>query len=67
MVCPQCTTANLVQDVRDISSAYRGQSTVLSVASAAFCPACVDGMFERTEANRISAALLAFRQAVHAA
>ena len=64
---PAVRPTNLVQDVRDVSYAYGGQSTILSAVSSAFCPACVDGMFERTEANRISAALLAFRQAVNAA
>ena len=64
---PAVRPTNLVQDVRDVSYAYGGQSTILSAVSGAFCPACGDGVFERSEANRISAALLAFHQAVNAA
>ena len=67
MKCPVCAAANLVQDIRDIPYTYKGESTVLSAVSGAFCPACGEGVFERTEANRISAALMAFHKEVNAA
>ena len=67
MNCPVCASADWVQDTRDLPYTYHGQSTVLPAVSGAFCPACGEGVFERAESNRVSAALLAFHQAVDAA
>ena len=66
MKCPVCASADLVPDTRDLPYTYQGQSAVLRAVRGAFCPACGEGVFKRAEANRISAALLAFHHAVHA-
>ena len=67
MKCPVCAAAKLVHDTRDLPYTYKGEATVLSAVSGAFCPACGEAVFERAESNRISAAMLAFHKEVNAA
>ena len=56
-----------MQDTRERPYTYKGESTVLPAVSGAFCPVCGEGVLERAESNRISAALLAFHKEVNAA
>ena len=40
MKCPVCGAVELIHDTRDISYAYKGESTMIPAVTGEFCPAC---------------------------
>lgn len=66
MKCPVCGGAELVRDTRDVPYTYKGESTTISSATGAFCPACGEAVFEKSEAERISLSMLEFNKRVNA-
>lgn len=66
MKCPNCGRAKLVHDTRDLTYAYKGESTVLPGVTGDFCPACDEAVLDMAESARTSALMLAFNREVNA-
>ncbi len=60
MRCPICAKAELVQDVRDLAHAYKGEVTTIPAVTGDFCPVCGEAILGMTEAARVSALMLEF-------
>jgi HTH-type transcriptional regulator/antitoxin MqsA len=60
MQCPSCGAQGVQVECRDMSYAYRGQSTVITAVSGAFCNACSEAELHEGEAERLAAAVQAF-------
>ena len=66
MKCPSCGVGKLVRDTRDISYAYKGDSTTIPAVRGEFCPACAESVLAAAESKRVSAAMLEFNKEVNA-
>ena len=66
MKCPSCGVGKLVRDTRDISYAYKGDSTTIPAVRGEFCPACPESVLAAAESKRVSAAMLEFNKEVNA-
>jgi HTH-type transcriptional regulator/antitoxin MqsA len=66
MKCPICGEAQLMQDTRDISYTYKGESTTISEVTGEFCAACGESILDATESARVSAMMLDFNKQVNA-
>lgn len=67
MKCPVCGAADLIQDVRDLPYAYKGESTLIPSVTGEFCPACGEAVLDAGESARVSSAMLEFNKQVNAA
>ncbi len=67
MKCPVCGVAELVHDTRDQSYTYKGETTVLSAVSGAFCTACGESILNSEESLRTMDMMLEFHKQVNAA
>lgn len=65
MRCPTCSM-DMVMDTKDVEYTYKGESTKISDVHGEFCPACGESVLEAAEADRVSAAMLAFNKEVNA-
>lgn len=65
MRCVSCGAAKLVHDTRDVPYTYKGQSTTILGVTGDYCSTCGDSVHEGTEAQRYSAAVLAFNKEVN--
>ena len=65
MRCVSCGAAKLVHDTRDVPYTYKGQSTVILGITGDYCSTCGDSVHEGTEAQRYSAAIMAFNKEVN--
>lgn len=65
MRCPACSM-DMVMDTRDVEYTYKGETTKISDVHGEFCPACGESVLEEAEADRMSAAMLAFNKEVNA-
>ncbi len=66
MKCPVCGVAELVRDTRDMPYIYKGESTLISLVTGDFCPACGEAVLEKSESERISSLMLEFNKQVNA-
>jgi HTH-type transcriptional regulator/antitoxin MqsA len=66
MKCPICRKAELVQDTRDISYTYKGETTTIPAVTGEFCPACGEAILGAAESTRTSALMLGFNKQVNA-
>ncbi len=66
MRCPVCGVAELMRDTRDIPYIYKGESTIISLVTGDFCPACGEAVLEKSESERISSLMLEFNKQVNA-
>jgi HTH-type transcriptional regulator/antitoxin MqsA len=66
MKCPICGNAELVQDTRDISYTYKGETTTIPEVTGEFCPACSEAILGAAESARTSALMLEFNKQVNA-
>lgn len=66
MKCPNCGSAELIHDTRDIPYTYKGESTIIPQVTGDFCPACGEGVLESDEGRRTSDFMLAFNKQVNA-
>jgi HTH-type transcriptional regulator/antitoxin MqsA len=66
MKCPICSEADLVQDTRDISYTYKGETTTIPGVTGGFCPACGEVILNVAESARTSALMLEFNKQVNA-
>ncbi|SFU70329.1 type II toxin-antitoxin system MqsA family antitoxin [Pseudoduganella namucuonensis] len=67
MNCPICGAAELVHDTRDISYAYKGETTVLPQVTGDFCPACGESLLGVDESRRTMDLMLEFNKRVNSA
>lgn len=67
MKCPACGAADLIQDIRDLPYAYKGESTLIPAVTGEFCPACGEAVLDAAESARVSSAMLGFNKQVNAA
>ena len=56
----------MVRDTRDIPYIYKGESTIVSLVTGDFCPACGEAVLEKSESERISSLMLDFNKQVNA-
>jgi HTH-type transcriptional regulator / antitoxin MqsA len=45
MKCPNCASAELVCETRDMPYTYKGEATVIAGVTGDWCPACGEGLF----------------------
>ena len=62
MKCPCCGAAELVADCRSITATIKGEKITVSNVHGDFCPACGEGVLDRENGDRYSAALALARQ-----
>ncbi len=67
MKCPVCGAAELIHDTRDLTYTYKGESTVIPVVQADFCPACDESITDMAETERVMREMQAFNKQVNAA
>lgn len=63
MKCPACGAAELAHDTRDLTLDHGNGTVVVPEVTGAFCPACGEAVLEADQAQRVSAVLLAAREA----
>lgn len=66
MKCPTCGAPKLIQDTRDVTYTYKGESTILPTVSGKFCPACDESILDAEESRRTMDLMLAFNKQVNA-
>ncbi len=66
MTCPICMEADLHPDTRDLPYSYKGETTTIPAVRGEFCASCGEAVLDNEEADRISAAMLAFNKQVNA-
>lgn len=52
MKCPVCGAAELIRDTRDIPYTYKGETTLIPLVTADFCPACDESITDRAETEQ---------------
>ena len=67
MKCPVCGAAELIPDVRDLPYTYKGETTIISVVTGDFCPACSESVLAAAESDRVMREMRAFSKQVNAA
>lgn len=64
MKCPCCGAAELINDSRDLSYTYKGQTTYIPAVAGDFCPACGEVVLNREQGDRYSELVGAFQRQV---
>jgi len=67
MKCPCCGAAELVDDTRDLSFTYKGETMVVAAVTGKFCPACAESILDAHESDRVMKEMHAFTQKINAA
>jgi len=67
MTCPVCGATELIHDVRDLPYTYKGEETILPGIEGDFCPACAEGILDRTNSMKMSNLMSEFNKQVNAA
>jgi HTH-type transcriptional regulator / antitoxin MqsA len=67
MKCPNCGAAELLHDTRDMSYAYKGETTVFEAVRGEYCPACGEAVLDMDEAQRTGQLMIAFNKQINAA
>ena len=67
MKCPACGAAQLINDTRDVTYTYKGETTVIPAAAGEFCPACNESITDLSETDRVMREMQAFNRQVNAA
>ncbi len=67
MKCPVCGAAELIHDTRDLPYTYKGETTVIPMVTADFCPACGESITDMAESDRVMREMRAFSKQVNAA
>lgn len=66
MKCPVCGAAELIHDTRDLPYTYKGETTVIPMVTADFCPACGESITDMAETERVMREMRAFSKQVNA-
>ena len=67
MKCPACGAAQLINDTRDVTYTYKGETTVIPAVAGEFCPACNESIANLNETDRVMCEMQAFNRQVNAA
>ena len=67
MKCPVCGAVELIHDTRDISYAYKGESTIIPAVTGEFCPGCGEVVLNREHGDRYSEMIGVFQRQVNSA
>lgn len=67
MQCPSCSAAELIHDTRDLTYAYKGETTIIPAVTGDFCPACNESLLNAEESRRTMTMMLEFNKQVNAA
>ena len=67
MKCPVCGAMELIQDTRDQTFTYKGETTVISFVTGEFCPACDEAILDAGESERVMNEMRAFSRQINAA
>ncbi|HET8731257.1 MAG TPA: type II toxin-antitoxin system MqsA family antitoxin [Moraxellaceae bacterium] len=67
MTCPNCGSAKLVHDTRDLPYTYQGETTTMPAVTGDWCPACDEAVLAMDESQRVSQAMLEFNKQVNVA
>lgn len=67
MKCPNCGAAQLVHDTRDMPYTYKGETTIFSMVTGDFCPACDEVLTGVEESRRTMGLMKEFNKQVNAA
>ncbi|EQD61559.1 transcriptional regulator, XRE family [mine drainage metagenome] len=67
MKCPVCGAAELVNDTRDVSFTYKGETTIIPAVTGDFCPACAESVLDRVQSHRFGVQVGDFIRQVNAA
>ena len=67
MKCPVCGAAELIEDTRDLSYTYKGETTMIPAVTGEFCPACAESILDGAESERVMREMQEFVQQVNAA
>ena len=67
MKCPECGTAELINDTRDLPYTYKGITTIIEAVTGDFCSACNEVVLKMTESIRINDLMLQYNKQVNAA
>ncbi len=67
MKCPVCGAVELIHDTRDISYAYKGESTMIPAVTGEFCPGCGEVVLNREHGDRYSEMIGVFQRQVNSA
>ncbi len=66
MKCPVCGAAELLHETRDLSHAYKGETTTIPAVQGDFCPACGESILDMAESDRVMRAMRDFSRRVNA-
>ena len=66
MKCPTCAAAELIHDTRDVTYAYKGESTLIPAVTGDFCPACDESILDAAESRRTMELMQEFNRQVNA-
>ena len=67
MKCPVCGSAELIQDTRDISHTYKGETTLFAKVKGEFCPSCHESLLDAQESDRVMKEMNAFNSLINSA
>lgn len=65
MKCVSCGKAEMVKETRDVSYAYKGQTTTIPNVSGHFCTACGESIHNSAESEYFNNAILDFHKEVN--
>lgn len=60
MICPECGTAELVHDTRDMPVEHNGQTTTIPAVTGDYCPACGEAVLDHEQGDRVGELVGAF-------
>ncbi len=60
MKCPVCGAAELVHDTRDLPQSFKGETTVITAVTGAYCLACGESVLDATQSDRVMREMRAF-------
>ena len=67
MKCPVCGSAELIQDTRDVSHTYKGETSVIASVKGEFCPSCQESLLSAEETDRVMKEMNAFNSFINSA
>ncbi|MEQ1718700.1 MAG: type II toxin-antitoxin system MqsA family antitoxin, partial [Hyphomicrobium sp.] len=67
MKCPVCGATELTQDTRDLSYAYKVETTVISAVRGDFCRVCSESILDSVESDRVMQHMRTFSKQIDTA
>ena len=67
MKCPVCGATELTHDTRDLSYAYKGETTAILAVRGDFCQACSESILDSVESDRVMQHMRTFSKQIDTA